>query len=119
MIQFFCGRSGCGKTYKIYENISTETDFGNVILIVPDQSTFINEKRILNEFGAARASQIRVFGFERLYEYLAEKYNQMPKQRIDDGAKTVLMSIAAEQVCTRLCSSFLSHVYADISVRIQ
>ena len=102
MIQFFCGRSGCGKTYKIYENISTETDFGNVILIVPDQSTFINEKRILNEFGAARASQIRVFGFERLYEYLAEKYNQMPKQRIDDGAKTVLMSIAAEQVSDKL-----------------
>ena len=102
MIQFFCGRNGSGKTHKIYEAIGSESDPDNVILIVPDQSSFINEKRILNQFGAEKASQIRVFGFERLYEYLSEKYNQVPKQKIDDGAKTVLMSIAAEQVCDKL-----------------
>ena len=102
MIQFFCGRNGSGKTYKIYEKISAESNLENVILIVPDQSSFINEKRILNQFGAASASKIRVFGFDRLYDYLAEKFNEVPKQRIDDGAKNVLMSIAAEEVSDKL-----------------
>lgn len=102
MIQFFCGRNGSGKTYKIYEKISAEANLQNVLLIVPDQSTFINEKRILNQFGASKASQIRVFGFNRLYDYLSEKFNEMPKQKIDDGAKNVLMSIAAEEVSDKL-----------------
>ena len=102
MIQFFCGRNGSGKTYKIYEKISAEPNLQNVLLIVPDQSTFINEKRILNQFGASKASQIRVFGFNRLYDYLSEKFNEMPKQKIDDGAKNVLMSIAAEEVSDKL-----------------
>ena len=102
MIQFFCGRNGSGKTYQIYEKISAETNLENVILIVPDQSSFINEKRILNQFGAAKASKIRVFGFNRLYDYLSEKFNEVPKQRIDDGAKNVLMSIATEEVSDKL-----------------
>ena len=102
MIQFFCGRNGSGKTYKIYEKISAEPNLQNVLLIVPDQSTFINEKRILNQFGASKASQIRVFGFNRLYDYLSEKFNEMPKQKIDDGAKNVLMSITAEEVSDKL-----------------
>ena len=102
MIQFFCGRNGSGKTYKIYEKISAEANLQNVLLIVPDQSTFINEKRILNQFGASKASQIRVFGFNRLYDYLSEKFNEMPKQKIDDGAKNVLMSITAEEVSDKL-----------------
>ena len=102
MIQFFCGRNGSGKTYKIYEKIASESDFDNSILIVPDQSTFINEKKILNEFGATAAARIKVFGLERLYEYLSELYNEKPKQRIDDGAKTVLMSLSAEEVSDKL-----------------
>ena len=102
MIQFFCGRNGCGKTFAVYQKIRSERDLKNVILIVPDQSTFLNEKKILNEFGAAAASDIRVFGLERLYEYLSELYNEKHKQRIDDGAKTVLMSLAAEEVSDKL-----------------
>ena len=101
-LQFFFFFFGRGKTYKIYEKMSAETNLENVILIVPDQSSFINEKRILNQFGAAKASKIRVFGFNRLYDYLSEKFNEVPKQRIDDGAKNVLMSIATEEVSDKL-----------------
>ena len=102
MIQFFCGRNGSGKTFAVYKKIRSEHDLKNVILIVPDQSTFLNEKKILNELGAAAASDIKVFGLERLYEYLSELYNEKHKQRIDDGAKTVLMSLAAEEVSDNL-----------------
>ena len=45
MIQFFCGRNGCGKTFAVYQKIRSERDLKNVILIVPDQSTFLNEKK--------------------------------------------------------------------------
>ena len=102
MIQFFCGRNGSGKTYRIYEQIKAEKDLKKVLLIVPDQSSFQNEKRILNEFGASKAAEISVFGFERLYDHLSEKYSEDTKKRIDDGAKGVLMSLAAEAVSDKL-----------------
>ena len=102
MIQFFCGRNGSGKTYRIYEQIKAEKDLKKVVLIVPDQSSFQNEKRILNEFGASKAAEINVFGFERLYDHLSEKYGENTKKSIDDGAKGVLMSLAAEEVSDKL-----------------
>ncbi len=109
MIQFFCGRNGSGKTYRIYQQLKAEKDLKKVVLIVPDQSSFQNEKRILNEFGASKAAEISVFGFERLYDHLSEKYGENTKKKVDDGAKGVLMSLAAEAVSDKL------DLYADRS----
>ena len=97
MLQFFTGRSGSGKTEEIHQRICSEKQLENVILIVPDQSTFQNEKKILNSMGAKKASKIQVYGFKRLYDRLEAEYGENTKKKVSDGVKAVLMSIAAEQ----------------------
>ncbi len=102
MIQFIAGRSGSGKTEEIYRRIQAEQQPEKVILLVPDQSSFQNERKILNRLGAKDAAKIRVFGLKRLYEHLEEQYRFSSGKRIDDGAKAVLMSLAAASVSDRL-----------------
>ena len=66
MIRFILGRSGSGKTEMIHKYISQIGDDKRVVLIVPEQSSFQSEKRILETMGAKRARNIEVLSFRRL-----------------------------------------------------
>lgn len=103
MLQLVCGRSGSGKTEfirkKILDAANGEKD---IILIVPEQSSFQNEKKILDILGAKKASKISVLSFSRLCDIIIEQYGGITKKRIDDGTKTVLMSLALEEVSDKL-----------------
>lgn len=102
MLQLITGRSGTGKTEMIIQRICSQAESRDIILIVPEQSSFQCEKRILEMLGAKRAGLVSVLSFKRLYETAAEKYGAADKKRIDDGVRTVLMSTAAEQVSDKL-----------------
>lgn len=102
MLQIIKGRSGSGKTEFIHKKICTETEDVSVILIVPEQSSFQCEKRILSDMGAKRASKVAVLSFKRLYNAVAEKYGGLNLKSIDDGAKAVIMSMAAEEMSDKL-----------------
>lgn len=102
MVHIIAGRSGSGKTEMIHKLISEQADEKETILLVPEQSTFQNEKRILDSMGAKRAAKVNVLSFKRLYDTVTEKYGCNENKRIDDGVKTVLMSLAAEKMSDKL-----------------
>lgn len=104
MIQFITGTSGTGKTTYIYNKISELVAEGkeNIIMLVPDQSSFETEKAFLNILGAKRARQVSVFGFSKLCRYVFEKTGNIPKNVIDNGTRSVIMNLALEQLTEKL-----------------
>lgn len=102
MLQLICGRSGSGKTEFIHQKICDTADDREIVLIVPEQSSFYNEKKILNNLGAKKAAKINVLSFSRLFDIILEQYGGVTKKRIDDGGKTVIMSLVIEQLSDKL-----------------
>lgn len=102
MLQIITGRSGSGKTDTIHQMICRHADERPIVLLVPEQSTYQNEKRILDTLGAQAAAGISVLSFKRLYDWMAEQTGRDNLRRIDDGVRAVLMSLATESVSDRL-----------------
>ena len=102
MLEIIAGRSGSGKSEYVHQRINNNADKGEIILLVPEQISFLNEKRILDDLGEKRAKNITVLSFRRLYNAVSELYGRNDTNRIDDGAKAVIMSLAAEEVCDKL-----------------
>ena len=102
MLQIIAGRSGSGKTEEVFKRIYQEKNFSSVILLVPEQSSFQSEKRILDDLGAKKASQVTVLSFRRLCDRIFELYGGRTGKRADDGDKAVLMSLAAAQTADQL-----------------
>lgn len=102
MLQIFAGRSGSGKTKTLFDQVYRDSEEKEVILLVPEQSSFQSEKRILDTLGAAKAANITVLSFKRLCYRIAEKHGGRNGKRIDDGDKAVLMSLAAQQTADKL-----------------
>ena len=100
MLQFILGKSGSGKTAWIYEQIALRVRNGerNVMLLVPDQSSFEAEKDLLELLGARLFKEVRVFGFDGLCRAVFEQTAKAPGNVIDDGTRAVLMSVAIEQL---------------------
>ena len=96
MVDLILGRSGSGKTDKLYEYIRENAGQGKAVLIVPEQSSFYNEKRILDTLGETCAAEIEVLSFRRLCSRIFDEYKGIFGERIDDGVKAVLMSMAIE-----------------------
>ena len=59
MLRFILGKSGSGKTEYIYEQIAEKTDNGeeNIVMLIPDQSSFETEKALLQRLGANKAKK--------------------------------------------------------------
>ena len=102
MIRIYAGRSGTGKSYAVYDEIYRLVAKKDIILIVPEQSSFQSEKRILDKLGARSASKVSVLSFSRMCDNLSELYGVRHGRRIDDGDRAVLMSLAIEQCSDRL-----------------
>lgn len=104
MLQFILGKSGTGKTARIYELIKSMADSGNdkMILLVPDQSTFETEKAILELMGARKSGKVMVTGFSGLCRHAFEKCAVVRQNVIDNGTRAVLMNLALEQLADSL-----------------
>lgn len=100
MLRFILGKSGSGKTEYIYEQIAEKTDNGeeNIVMLIPDQSSFETEKALLQRLGANKAKKVNVFGFNRLCDFVFEKTSGIPQNVLDDGTRGVIMSLALEQL---------------------
>lgn len=96
MIYFVLGRSGSGKTEYIYEKIQELVNHTIPILIFPEQSSYMNEVRLLKQYGSAMASKMPIQSFTRLARQILSVNEDNEKKILDESSKAVLMSLAIE-----------------------
>lgn len=104
MLNLILGTSGVSKTKYLYDMMSELALNGNdkLMFIVPDQSSFETEKAFLDMLGPKICSNIKVFGFSRLSDYVFEQTGNKFKAFADDGICNVVMNLAIEQVEDKL-----------------
>ena len=104
MLRFILGRSGTGKTAAIHDRIQELVKGGEeqVLLLVPDQSSFETEKAFLDRLGAKLCRRVEVFGFDGMCRYVFAQTRSVPVNVIDNGTRAVLMNVALEQLSEKL-----------------
>ncbi len=104
MIRFIFGRASSGKTESIFSRIKAETDNGNQnqILIVPEQSTFDCERKLLHVLGDGKFTSVPVLSFTRLFDEVSRLSGGVSVRRITDCERVILMSHAVGEVADRL-----------------
>ncbi|MBQ6381260.1 MAG: PD-(D/E)XK nuclease family protein [Clostridia bacterium] len=99
------GLAGSGKSKYIKELFAAKLEADEKLMIlVPDQHSFITERSVLEDFGARRGSKIKVIWFNNLARVITETYGGVKPEVLDNAGKAVLMSKAIEQ-----CSAQLSY----------
>ena len=96
MLKFITGRSGFGKTEWIYGEIERrirETD-EQVMLLVPEQFSFETERTLLGRLGPKQAMRVDAYSFSRLAENVFRQVGGLSGERLSEGGKAVLMSLA-------------------------
>ena len=104
MLRFILGTGGAGKTAYIYNKIKELVLNGekDVIMLVPDQSSFETEKAFLNLLGARLCKNVSVFGFDGMCRHVFQQTRSIPANAIDNGTRAVLMNLALEQLDDKL-----------------
>ena len=74
MAYLILGRSGSGKSELLHQYIKEMPEEKNAVLIVPEQSSFQNEKKLLDNLGAKKAKFTEVLSFKRLCNNIFDKY---------------------------------------------
>lgn len=100
MLQFVLGRAGYGKTEYVFSSIKKLVDSGeeNILLITPEQFSFIAERQLLEDLGESGISNVENASFSRLSSEIAKKYGGNELPLLSKGGKTVMMKKAVEMV---------------------
>ncbi|MBQ4105040.1 MAG: exodeoxyribonuclease V subunit gamma [Clostridia bacterium] len=109
MLRLILGTSKSGKTEYVRNYLSTLAKQGEnkLLMIVPDQQSFETEKAFLELLGPQLSMNVTVLGFSRLCDFVFEKTDYIRGALADDCTKTLLMSIALEEVADSM------RVYGD------
>ncbi len=104
MLRFILGRSGSGKTEAVRSVLKgmAQTSQKKLMLIVPEQSSFENERAMLRLLGAKDVQRVQVTSFSRLADAAFRRYGGAAGRRLDDGGRSIFMSLALEQVKEQL-----------------
>lgn len=104
MLQLLLGRSGTGKTRTIYDRLCDLAWAGDegLILLVPEQFSFESERTLLRRLGPRMAGRVQVLSFTRMAEQVFRELGGLAGRRMDDAARTLLMSRALELIAERL-----------------
>ncbi len=104
MFHLITGRSGSGKTEQLRAALGTLAAEGNsrLILLVPEQYSFDNERYMLEKFGDAVAQNIEVLSFTRLADFVCKELNEPAGQDPGDGTKILFMLRAMNMVQDKL-----------------
>ena len=104
MLRFIFGRAGSGKTYKVRDMLKDLARSGGekLMLLVPEQSSFENERAMLRLLGAKDARRVSVTSFSRLVDTVQRECGGFAGRRLDDGGRSMFMSLALEQVKDQL-----------------
>lgn len=104
MLQLIIGRSGSGKTTALYDIMrqAAETADAPLVLLVPEQASFENERRLLTEFGPVLSQRIQVLSFTRLAETVFRKLGGAGGERMDSTLSLLIMRQALLSVADSL-----------------
>ena len=97
MLQLILGRSGSGKTEFVFSKIKQLIDNGenNILLITPEQYSFVSERRLLRELGEDRVNSVENGSFSRLSNEIFNRYGGESLPVLSKGSKAVVF----KQVC--------------------
>ena len=98
MLRLLLGRSGSGKTFEARRRLCHLAEEGRekLMLLVPEQYSFESERAMLRLLGAGKAPRVEVYSFTRLADAVFRAYGSFAGERLDEGGKVILMSLALE-----------------------
>ncbi len=103
MLQLLVGRSGSGKTHTIYQELkAAATNDVPLFLLVPEQASFENERRLLEELGPVHSQRVQVLSFTRMAEIVFREVGGTAGRRMDTTLSLLLMNEALHTVADRL-----------------
>ncbi len=96
MLQLFLGRSGTGKTKALYDEMHRLADesVAPIFLLIPEQASFENERRLLEEFGPVLSQRVQVLSFTRLAEIVFRHIGGLAGKTMDTTLSLLLMNQA-------------------------
>lgn len=100
MLQLVLGRAGSGKTEYVFSSIKTLVENGekNILLITPEQFSFIAERRLLTDLGERNVKLVENTSFTRLADSVNQQFGGEELPVLSKGAKAILMKKAIETV---------------------
>lgn len=100
MLRLILGRSGSGKTDTVTERLTHLAQAGTpgLILLVPEQHSFVSERMLLRRLGPAAATRVAVLSFTRLAQTVFREVGGLAGEPLDEGARALLMSRALAEV---------------------
>lgn len=100
MLQLVLGRAGYGKTNFVFSSIKELVESGedNILLITPEQYSFVSERRLLTDLGESRVNCVENSSFSRLSSEAFKLYGDDSLPTLSKGAKAILMKKAIENV---------------------
>lgn len=104
MLQFFVGRSGTGKTQALYEDLHrlAAQTAAPLFLLVPEQASFENERRLLKEFGPVLSQRVQVLSFTHMAQTVFRDTGGLVGKTMDTTLSLLLMSQALYTVADKL-----------------
>ncbi len=120
MLHFIIGKAGCGKTHEIYQIIENLSSGKNAILLVPEQASFENERRMLS---LPVDKRCEVLSFTRLCDRVFKTYGGIAGTPLTPQEKMLLMARSVEEVKDQLFlyrkqlknPDFYTHVLAIVA----
>lgn len=99
MLRFVLGTAGSGKTTRLIRYIKDVAESGGkVILLVPEQFSFEGEKLLYGHLGPQVSLRVEVLSFTRLCNSIFRRFGGLAGASVTPAAKTLLMSVAVEQL---------------------
>lgn len=100
MLQLVLGRAGSGKTEYVFSQIKNLVEAGeeNILLLTPEQYSFVAERRLLNDLGESKVNCVTNGSFSRLSNEINKEYGGNSLPILSKGAKAVVFKKACENV---------------------
>ncbi len=100
MLNLIYGRSGCGKTEFVFSSIKklVADSKSNIVLITPEQFSFISERRLLKDLEEKNISKVENLSFSRLSNEISRQYGGENLPVLTKGARAVMMKKAIQTV---------------------
>lgn len=104
MLHLITGRAGSGKTTALLHLLRQQAEKGSrqLILIVPEQYSFVSERNVLQAFGSQTAQNIHVLSFSRLADFCFRLAGEAPGSDPGDSTRILYMLRAISSVQDRL-----------------